>query len=418
MSLESWVKTAREQGASDLHLEPGLPMALRVRGQLRMLREPVPGAAIAQAARALMNDEQWDAFGQRLSFDLSRPIGGVRCRVNVMRTSRGIGLAVRLLASFTATLRKLNLHPELATIVQPTHGLVLVSGPTGSGKSSTLAALLQEVNVNEFRHIVTIESPIEYVLVPRRSLIRQREVGRDTPSFEQALIDAMREDPDVLMVGEMRDPETMRLTLAAAETGHLVLATLHSSSAGEALCRIVSAFPAEAQSGVASQLADALVAVVCQHLRFRTQGDQLVPELEVLRATNAARNLIRQQAFSKIPTLLESGGQDGHWTFSRYREWLASRRDLYAPADAGSDLAPDEPPPIEEALPPPLPARSGATQPLPRAPVRSAGPHPPLPRPPVPRVQPARDPDDPPPLGHVIEIDDDADPATILRGLR
>src|SRR6202022_264810 len=169
-----------------------------------------------------------------------------------------------LLSSVQPTLRSLNLHPELERLVRPTHGLVLVSGPTGSGKSSTLAALIQEINVREARHVITLESPIEYELVPRRAFIRQREVGRDTPSFERGLLDALREDPDVLMVGEMRDPETMRLTLNAAETGHLVLATVHSATVAEALQRVVNAFPAEVQNAIAAQLADCLLGVVAQ----------------------------------------------------------------------------------------------------------------------------------------------------------
>src|SRR5207253_230283 len=173
------------------------------------------------------------------------------------------------LSTFQATVEKLNLHPDLRKLVARDNGLILVSGPTGCGKSSTLAALIQEINLSEARHIVTIESPIEYSFRPRRAYIRQREVGRDTPSFEQALLDALREDPDVLMVGEMRDPETMRLTLNASETGHLVLATVHSSTCAEALQRVVSAFPAEIQSSVSSQLADCLVAVISQRLRFR-----------------------------------------------------------------------------------------------------------------------------------------------------
>src|SRR5262249_43044827 len=155
-----------------------------------------------------------------------------------------------LLSSAQATLRSLNLHPDLKKLIGARHGLIIVSGPTGSGKTSTLAALIQEINLVECRHIVTIESPIEYALASRQSIIRQREVGRHTPSFERALIDALREDPDVLLVGEMREPETMRLTLNAAQTGHLVLTSMHSSTTTEALQRLVSAFPPEAQNSV------------------------------------------------------------------------------------------------------------------------------------------------------------------------
>ena len=246
-SLQTLVAAALKQGASDLHLESGLPAAVRVRGSLRTSGEPLTAPALSAMAHDLIGPEQWPRFVERRSFDLSRTVAGVRCRINVMQTARGVGLAVRLLASFQATLERLNLHPDLKRLVAAPNGLVLISGPTGCGKSSTMAALIQEINLAEPRHIVTVESPIEYTFRPRRAFIRQREVGRDTPSFEQALLDALREDPDVLMVGEMREPETMRLTLNAAETGHLVLATVHSGTCAEALQRIASAFPAEIQ---------------------------------------------------------------------------------------------------------------------------------------------------------------------------
>ncbi|HZA14169.1 MAG TPA: ATPase, T2SS/T4P/T4SS family, partial [Myxococcaceae bacterium] len=235
MTLDDIVRLARERGASDIHLEGGMPAALRIRGDLHVSGEPIPPAALSAMAREVIGDEEWPEFVQRGSYDLSRGIHGVRCRINVLRSARGIGFAIRLLTSFQATLQRLNLHPDLRRLIERSNGLVLVSGPTGSGKTSTLAALLQEINLAEARHIITVESPIEYALTPRLSFIRQREVGRDTPSFAQALVDALREDPDVLMVGEMREPEVMRLTLSAAETGHLVLATVHSSTAAEAL---------------------------------------------------------------------------------------------------------------------------------------------------------------------------------------
>jgi twitching motility protein PilT len=241
------------------------------------------------------------------------------------------------------------------------HGLILISGPTGSGKSSTLAALIQEINLTDTRHIVTVESPIEYTFRPRHSYIRQREVGRDTPSFEQALLDALREDPDVLMVGEMREPETMRLTLNASETGHLVLATVHSSTCAEAVQRIASAFPAEIQASVCAQLADCLLAVISQRLVFRNDLNMRVPECEVLVANHAVKNFIRTREFFKIASALETGADHGMWTFQRYRTWLQNRKKWHLPNEPAE--APDSEPTGEATPLPSLPAviKTGTT---------------------------------------------------------
>src|SRR6266478_5709321 len=342
MDLESLVSLAKNNGASDLHLESSLPAALRIRGTLRTMGEPIPPKSLLDMARAVLGEEQWHHFLERRSFDLSKTIAGVRCRINILHTSRGVGFAIRLLASFQATIEKLNLHPDLKKLVAPTHGLILVSGPTGSGKSSTLAALIQEINLTDTRHIVTIESPIEYMFRPRKAYIRQREVGRDTPSFEQALHDSLREDPDVLMVGEMRDPETMRLTLNASETGHLVLATVHSSTCAEALQRVVSAFPSEIQSSVAAQLADCLVAVISQRLRFRPDLNIRVPECEILMGTHAIKNFIRNRDYFKIASALETGAEHGMWSFQRYRGWLESRGNWALPGQSVTENEPEE----------------------------------------------------------------------------
>lgn len=352
MRLETLIHTAREQGASDVHLEGGCPATFRVRGALKRQGEPLPPALLTSFARELLGDE-WNAFIERGSADLSRQLAGQRCRLNVLRSSRGVGFAIRLLTTSQATLKSLNLHPELVRLVRPTHGLVLVCGPTGSGKTSTLAALLQEVNLHEARHIITVESPVEYTLQPRKSFIRQREVGRDTPSFEQALLDALREDPDVLMVGELRDPEVMRLTLSAAETGHLVLATLHSSKAAEGLQRLVSAFAPEVQQSVCAQLADVLVGVVAQRLRFHETHKLLVPECEVLMASQGVRALVRQGQFFKLGSAMETGASEGSFTLARYGEWLARKTDFVPPA-AFQEPVQDEPRP---ALPPLKPTR-------------------------------------------------------------
>ncbi|HUE36143.1 MAG TPA: PilT/PilU family type 4a pilus ATPase [Candidatus Acidoferrum sp.] len=360
MTLDSLIESAVAGGASDLHLEAGMPPALRVRGQLRIAGDPIAPAVLTGFARSLIGEEQWPVFVERRSFDLSRTAGGVRCRINIFQTARGTGLAIRLLGAFQATVEKLNLHPDLKKLVKNSHGLILVSGATGSGKSSTLAALLQEINLTEARHIITVESPIEYTFRSRRAFIRQREVGRDTPGFEQALLDALREDPDVLMVGEMRDPETMRLTLSASETGHLVLATVHSSTCAEAIQRVASAFPAEIQSAVCAQLADCLVAVIAQRLRFREDLNIRVPECEILMATNAVKNFIRTREFFKIISAVETGADHGMWTFQRYARWLDGRTNFYIPSKSS------EPP--EDKVPDDLPAAA----PLPAMPPMTA----------------------------------------------
>src|SRR5438046_1524932 len=354
MSLEDFIATAKQQRASDLHLEAGLPPALRVRGALRTLGEPIPAKALYEWARDVIGEALWQNFLERRSADLSRTLQGVRCRINIMQTARGIGFAIRLLSTFQATVEKLNLHPDLKKLVARDNGLILVSGPTGCGKSSTLAALIQEINLTEARHIVTIESPIEYLFRPRRAYIRQREVGRDTPSFEQALLDALREDPDVLMVGEMRDPQTMRLTLNASETGHLVLATVHSGTCAEALQRIVAAFPAEIQNSVSAQLADCLVGAVSQRLHYRADLKIRVPECEILVPTNPIKNFIRNRDFFNIISTMETGAQHGMWTFPRYRSWMEKRTNWYIPGQSAEppDSEPGESASTPSAIPP------------------------------------------------------------------
>ena len=338
MNLATLVQAARERGASDLHLEPGLPPTVRISSSLQPIGDPLSRDAAQAFAMEAVGEDNWPALESRGSFDASRTVAGVRCRINVLQTTRGMGLAIRLLASFQATLERLNLHPELRRFCAAPHGLILMSGPTGSGKSSTMAALIQEINQTQSRHIITLEQPIEYQFTPIRSFIRQREVGRDTPTFEQALIDAMREDPDVLMVGEMRDPETMRLTLNASETGHLVLATVHSSSAPEALQRVISAFPSEIQNSIAAQLADCLAGVICQRLRFDNQAGIRLPECEILHPTHAIKNFIRRGEFHQIPSAMETGADHGMFTFARYRAWMSAKREWQIPPKRGEAI--------------------------------------------------------------------------------
>lgn len=332
MALRDWVKRGRELGASDLHVEAGAPLLVRVRGELRTGGTPLDPAVVMQSARDLLGPQGWEQFLERGSADVSRNLSGVRCRVNVYQTIRGVALAVRLLSSFQNSLRACNLHPDLAQLVVPTTGLVVLSGPTGSGKSTTLSALVEEINRTAAKHILSIESPIEYLFTNRRSLIRQREVPTHTPSFEQALTDALRENPDVLVVGEMRTPEVMRLTLNAAETGHLVIATMHSANCAEALARFCMSFSAELQPAVRAQVADTLVGMVCQRLEFQPEYGIRVPVCELLLGTAPAKGTIRAGQFSQIPSVLQTGGEAGMWNFERYQRWVAGKSDWALPS--------------------------------------------------------------------------------------
>jgi twitching motility protein PilT len=332
--LSKWVRLGREKGASDLHLEAGTSLVLRVQGELMTVGEPILADALAEVAREILGTSLWSDFLVRRSADLSRTIAGTRCRIHIFQTVRGIGFAIRLLSSFQNNIKDCNLHPDLRKLIEAKTGLVIISGSTGSGKSTTLAALIEEINLTQRRHIVTIESPMEYFFSNRKSIIRQREVQSHTPSFEQAIIDAMREDPDVLVIGEMRTPDVMRLTLNAAETGHLVLATMHSSTSAEALSRICMSFPSEIQGSIRAQLADCLIGVVCQRLTYLPKFQIQVPVSEVLLSTSAAKSNIRAGQFSQLVSVIQTGGEDGMWSFDRYQRWVDQRTSWTRPSQA------------------------------------------------------------------------------------
>ena len=359
MNLKSWIHRARDLGASDLHVEAGTPPVVRIRGELQPIAETVGSVTLEQAAQGLLGAEAWAQFLSRGSADASLAIGGTRCRINVYRTIRGVAIAARLLTPSVNGLRACNLHPELRRFSEAATGMVIVSGPTGSGKSTTLAALIEEINTSGAKNIITLESPLEYLFSNRRSFIRQREIPTHSPSFEQAIVDALRENPDVLVIGEMRTPEVMRLTLNAAETGHLVLATMHSASCAEALTRICMSFPAEIQGNIRAQLADCLVGVVCQRLDYLPDYRLRVPRCEVLWASSAAKGTIRSGQTSQIVNVIQSGGDDGMWTFDRYQRWMEQKKDwVRAAPEAASE-------------PPDAPVAAPVSRPQPKAPVPS-----------------------------------------------
>lgn len=358
MTLQSWVIKAHAMGASDLHLEAGTPVVARVREELLTIGESIAEARITEMAKELLGEEFSHQVSRQGSADHSTTVAGTRCRVNVYRTVRGLAMAVRLLSASTNDLRRSNLHPDLRKLIDARSGLAIVSGPTGSGKSTTLAALIEELNGSRARHIIALESPLEYMFENRRSFIRQREIPTHSPSYEQAIVDALRENPDVLVIGEMRTPEVMRLTLSAAETGHLVLTTMHSATCAEAIARMCMSFPAEIQGSIRAQLADCLVGVVCQRLEFLGSVQFRVPRCEVLFGSSASRGAIRAGQFSQLPTVIQAGGEDGMWTFDRYDRWIAQKTDWIPPqparASQGSQAAPSRPAPT---APSPKPAR-------------------------------------------------------------
>ena len=362
MDIASWIAKARALGASDLLLEAETQIVVRVRGELTVIGEGVSNDELETAARALIGEHGWRQFGERHSSDHSMVIADGRCRVNVYRTLRGIALAVRLLSSAVGGLRGSNLHPNLGRLLQSKTGLLIISGPTGSGKSTTLASFIEEINQARPCNIVTLESPIEYLHTNRRSFIRQREIPTHSPSYEQAIVDALRESPDVLVIGEMRTPDVMRLTLNAAETGHLVLTTMHSATCAEALTRLCMSFPSDIQGSVRAQVADCLVGVVCQRLDYIRTHKLLVPRCEILTANSASRGTIRAGHFSQIPTVIQSGGDDGMWTFDRYERWIVQKDDWVVPAASRATPSKAQAPvkSTRAASPPKAPARPSA----------------------------------------------------------
>jgi twitching motility protein PilT len=329
--FEDWIEQAWSVGASDLHLEAGTPPVLRVRGDLQTLGGAVPGEVLVQAAQDMLGAEDWAEFRKQGSADLSAAISGVRCRINFFRTVRGIAVAIRLLESSIKDIHGCNLHPDFRKFTEATTGLVIISGPTGSGKSTTLAALIEEINGSRARNIITLESPLEYIYINRRSFIRQREIPAHSPSFEQGIVDALRENPDVLVVSEMRTPEVMRLTLNAAETGHLVLATMHSANCAEALTRLCMSFPSDIQGSIRAQLADCLVGICCQRLDYLSAHRLRVPRCEILLPSSGAKGTIRAGNFSQITNVLQSGGEEGMWTFDRYQRWMEQVKEWVRP---------------------------------------------------------------------------------------
>lgn len=322
--LDSLLRTAGTLQASDIHLSAGMPPLARVLGALRPLEPTALGnAQIRAMIDSVLPESQRRPFADGAACDFAFNMEGFgRYRANAYRQQRGVGLALRPIPDIVPTLEAIQAPAILKSLAAHDHGLVLVVGPTGSGKSTTLAAMVDNINHHAAKHVLTIEDPVEFIYTPDQCLITQREVGRDTPSFADALKAALREDPDVILLGEMRDLETIRLALTAAETGHLVLATLHTATAAQAVERIVDVFPGSERDLARTLLADVLRAVVAQALLPRKDGLGRVAAHEVLVGTPAVRNLIREHKSAQLLSAMQTGQQQGMQTMAQSLERL------------------------------------------------------------------------------------------------
>ncbi|CAD5249061.1 MULTISPECIES: type IV pilus twitching motility protein PilT [Halomonadaceae] len=315
MDITELLAFSAKQNASDLHLSAGLPPMIRVDGDIRRLNVPaIDNNDVRKLIYAIMNDRQRRDYEEHLEIDFSFEVPGIaRFRVNAFTQARGAGAVFRTIPNQVLSIQTLGLGEVFERLAMLPRGLVLVTGPTGSGKSTTLAAMIDYINDHRYEHILTIEDPVEFVHVSKRCLINQREVHRDTHSFADALRSALREDPDVILVGELRDLETIRLALTAAETGHLVLGTLHTTSAVKTIDRIIDVFPSEEKAMVRSMLSESLQAVVSQSL-LKRQGGGRVAAHEILMATSAVRNLIREDKVAQMYSAIQTGGSLGMQT--------------------------------------------------------------------------------------------------------
>src|SRR5690606_9865372 len=315
MDITELLAFSAKQGASDLHLSSGLPPMIRVDGDVRRINLPAMDHKQVHALiYDIMNDKQRKDYEEFLETDFSFEVPGVaRFRVNAFNQNRGPGAVFRTIPSKVLTMEDLGMGEIFKTISDVPRGLVLVTGPTGSGKSTTRAAMLAYLNNTKYQHILTIEGPIEFVHESKKCLVNQREVHRDTHGFAEALRSALREDPDIILVGAMRDLETIRLALTAAETGHLVFGTLHTTSAAKTIDRLVDVFPAEEKAMVRSMLSESLQAAVSQTLLKRIGGGRVASH-DIMIGTPAIRNLIREDKVAQMYSAIQTGGAQGMQT--------------------------------------------------------------------------------------------------------
>lgn len=329
MDITELLAFSAKQNASDLHLSAGLPPMIRVDGEVRRINlPPLDTKEVHELIYEIMSDFQRRDFEKDLEADFSFEVPGVaRFRVNVFIQNRGPGAVFRTIPSKVLTMEDLGMGQVFRDVSSVPRGLVLVTGPTGSGKSTTLAAMIDFINENRYDHILTIEDPIEFVHESKKCLVNQREVHRDTHSFNNALRSALREDPDIILVGELRDLETIRLALTAAETGHLVFGTLHTTSAAKTIDRVVDVFPASEKAMVRSMLSESLQAVISQTLIKKQSGGRVAAH-EIMIGTPAIRNLIREDKVAQMYSAIQTGNASGMQTMDQCLETLVGARQI------------------------------------------------------------------------------------------
>lgn len=332
MQITDLLAFGAKNKASDLHLSSGISPMIRVHGDMRRINLPEMSAEeVGNMVTSVMNDHQRKIYQQNLEVDFSFELPNVaRFRVNAFNTGRGLAAVFRTIPSTVLSLEELKAPSIFQKIAESPRGMVLVTGPTGSGKSTTLAAMINYINETQPAHILTIEDPIEFVHQSKKSLINQRELHQHTLSFANALRSALREDPDVILIGEMRDPETIGLALTAAETGHLVFGTLHTTGAAKTVDRIVDVFPAGEKEMVRSMLSESLTAVISQNLLKTRDGNGRVASHEILISNPAVRNLIRENKIAQINSVLQTGQASGMQTMDQSLQSLV-RQGLIAP---------------------------------------------------------------------------------------
>ena len=326
MDITELLAFSAKNGASDLHLSAGLPPMIRVDGDVRRINLPsMEHKEVHALVYDIMNDKQRKDFEEFLETDFSFEVPGVaRFRVNAFNHNRGAGAVFRTIPSKVLSMEELGMGNVFKKISETPRGICLVTGPTGSGKSTTLAAMLDYINNSRYEHILTIEDPIEFVHESKKCLVNQREVHRDTLGFAEALRSALREDPDIILVGEMRDLETIRLALTAAETGHLVFGTLHTTSAAKTIDRVVDVFPAEEKSMVRSMLSESLQAVISQTLLKKNGGGRVAAH-EIMIGTPAIRNLIREDKVAQMYSAIQTGAGIGMQTLDQCLQNLVQK---------------------------------------------------------------------------------------------